>query len=214
MSDTNTPATPAQPAAIPQVNVEEIVAKVTEAALAKTNELATQKAEEISSQRLREVGRQLTGEQPVSRDVEVLRNLAERPTDFFQGLYNQTNLSTKAIVEQALAEREVTEKFTREYPELQASSKAKIVSALAKDKVASGVNPKKALEEAFNETVKEFDLKSVSNQQREAALSHGVVGGFAGVTEGARKKREEIVSSGKAFIEARKKQMAAFKNKG
>lgn len=204
---------------VTQEDVAALVETASKAAIEKATKLANEKAEAAINQRMREAGRILSGEQDKSDpNVDFITRFAQEPIKVITGVKDYAKQEAyQQFKTEAAAERiqtEVAEKFKKEYPELAAGNKAKLVDALARTKIAEGKPLREALEESFKETVSEFGLKSVSDSQREASYALGIPtgGGYVGGgSDGTKAYNAE--ESAAAFVKGQRARLSSFKRK-
>lgn len=200
-------ATPAAPAA-PAIDVAALTADITQKVTASVSKTAEEKATAIAAQKLAVIGKALSGEQAPDTRKIVLETFVDDPLKALHTVRESAKNEAVKEIRQELAYKDtqvaVSSKFMPEYPELKATNKLRMVEKIADDYVAQGKPYNEALELGFQETIKEFGLKSVSEAQRNSAV-RGVGlptgGGFASQTEQA--SPEKVQSDFLAGMQAR-----------
>jgi hypothetical protein len=220
MTTAATSETAKQPeaAAAPQVNIQEIVTKAADAAAKAAGEAATkvaeQKATEVAGRRMQEIGRELAGDKAVDPAKQFLESFVSAPDKLLHGLKEVTKREIREEYaradEVARTQRDVVGPVVKEYPGLNSPNKLALVERLAEQHQANGLSYADALKKAADDTVKEFGLKSVTEEAqngRVVALPNGgaaFIGGAPKYDEG---------KSNSDFLAGMKGRMNAFRKK-
>jgi len=204
----------------PEVNIQEIVAKAADAAAKAAGDAATkvaeQKATEVAGRRMQEIGRELAGDKPVDPAKHLLEQFVSAPDRLLHGLKEVTK---KEIREEQAREREIAKTqvdvvgpVVKEYPGLNSPKKLALVETLAERYVGEGMSYAEALKKGAEETVKEFGLKSVTEEAqngRVVTLPNGgaaYIGGAPKYDEG--KSQSDFLAGMRSKMNASRKKSA------
>lgn len=218
--DTQQATSEATPASQPNINVEDIVSKVTQAASKQIEEAtatASKKtADEVSKKITERLGKAILGEKVKTQNDEVLEMVVSDPIKTFAATKDVAVRESVDTMLGVLATRElraeVKSEFVSEYPELKSQSKQKIVDALVQSKRDSGMSYGDALRESYKEVVTEFGLKSVKEAQRERGYSLSSPGG-GGRTASPDQQQVDAKASASSFLKEMQARAAAVRNR-
>lgn len=199
----------------PQFDAKAIAQEAARAATEAATVMAEKKATEIAAARIKEIGRALTGEQPVSPQRQVLENLVDDPLKTFMTVKEVTK---REIREELRAERDRTDTqrsvvmpILQEYPELNKPNRLALVERLTDENVANGMSYPDALKKGCEDTVKEFNLKSVTEAQRDGTYRQVGLPGGGGVNPGAPQHDEQKSQS--SFLDSMRNRMVSFRKR-
>lgn len=198
----------------PEVNVDVIVQKATEEATKAAEKIANKKAMEIANERLSKAASVLKGEPERSADDQVLEVFTKDPLKTLHTLKEITKKELRdelaADTERKQVEFNTVNPFIKEYPELNSPKKLALVERLADEYVSKGQSREQALKTACQETISEFGLKSVSEQERQEGYSAGLPSG-GGFRQPATKFSEE--KSQQDFLSGMRNRMQGYRTK-
>lgn len=194
-STPKTEAAPAQPQTVDVAAIAREAAQIaTVEATKNTEKIAEKRAGEIATERLRQVGNALAGNEPVDNTKVALEQFVGDPIKMLHSLKEVTKREMRAEQDERNkvhdTQQKIVSPFISEYPELNSRKRLALVEKLADDYVSSGKTYEDALKSACEDTVKEFNLKSVSESEREGNSSFGLPSG-GGHRSGAPKFSED-----------------------
>lgn len=172
-------STEAQKPATPAIDIDAITAKATEAATKAAEKVAEDRAKTIAADNMKKLGNALAGNDVVekSSNEKLLEKFVENPANFVQSIVGLTKKQIKEEQDEVNSYRQTESRVMtplyNEYPELNSTAKLKLVDSITRDYLSKGDSYEVALEKAAQDTIKEFNLKSVSEAEREAGYSSG-----------------------------------------
>lgn len=207
-----TPAatTPAPAPAAPPVDVAKLTADITKQVTENANKFAEEQSTKLVTQKLAAIGKALSGEPATPQDTNrtVLETFVADPLKALHTVQQGATQKAVQIINDQLAvkavQNEVASKYVGDYPEFMTSKvKIKTVEKLADDYANAGMDYKEALDKAFQETIKDLDLKSVSKAQESNAVRMVALPGGGGyspqpTTFDAKKSESDFFSGMKA----------------
>ena len=206
-----TPAAPTQPI----IDIAKITADAVSQATAKAEKIADEKATKVAAQKLEMIGKALTGDKGADMNEVILKTFVADPLKAF---HTVKEAAKKEALDQVRSDnqiadlqRAVASPFLSEYPELNSPNKLALVERLADQYEASGTSYADALKKGFEETVKEFGLKSVSEAHRTGAAYNTGLPGGGGFIPGA--PQHDEAKSQSNFMTNMKNKMNSFRVK-
>ena len=203
----------------PQVDADALAKHVAEVATKVATEIsekrAGEKATEIAASRLKEIGQALTGEKAPDPSETFLKSFVTNPLQAFHSVKEITKNELREEQKQAEAvakvQRDAVTPFISEYPELNSPKKLAMVEKLAEQYQASGMDYADALKKGCEETVSEFQLKSVSDEERNSNYSSTGLPTGGSVRQGKPSWNDEKSQSD--FLSGMKSKMSSFRKK-
>lgn len=186
----------------PQVDVEAITKK------------ATDEARKAADEKLKKVAKALSGEEEEARPDPLLVALAKDTKGFLGEFAVQVKEQAKremkeesaAQSKQAEKAQEIARPFLDKYPEMK--DHMDDADAYMKQALHSGEPLEKAIESAFNKTVKKFNLKSLSDEERQRQAAYA---GIPPVGSPGMPSQEKQTSSAMDYINSLRKQSKAIR---
>ena len=214
-TEANPSQTPPAAAPAPTIDPAAIAAKAVEAATEAATKIAEQKATEFANKRIGEAVRVLQGKPEEDPKRKFLETLVDDPT---RVLRTAVDVAKKEMHEELSAQeavkatqRNVILPVIDEYPELKSEAKLDFVEARAIKYQRSGMDYAAALKKGTEDAVKEFNLKSVSEAQREGSYRYPGLPGGGGLSPGA--PRFDDAKSQQSFLDGMKAKQAAQRSK-
>lgn len=213
-TEVTTPA--ATPAPAPQtVDIKAIASEAARAAQEAMAPMIEKQASKAAADKLAIIGKALSGESDKPAVDPVLRSFIENPAGTLHSLKEITKREVQAEQsEKTAADKKIynaVSPFVNEYPELNTDKKLKAVERFAQDNVAAGMTVEQAYKTACEDAVKEFNLKSVSEAQRNNAA--GRVGLPHGGGVGSNAPQFDEGKSSTDFIAGMKSRMTSFRTR-
>lgn len=204
--------------AAPQIDHQALINSTAKAAADAAGALIEKKSAEIANAKLKEFGKQLAGEPQEDPKERFLKELVNDPGRVLGAVKDSAKREAKSEIReedsrnQAVknVQREVVGKAIEEYPELKQGHKLSLLEKLAEDYEGQGKSYRDALDLATKDVVKEFGLKSVSEEQRAGNYAYGVPGG-GGHSPGSPVKNE--AQSNSDFLSAMRARAASVRKK-
>ncbi len=212
--DTNTPQSSAPtkdtPPPAPTVDVDKITKDATAAAV----KVAEEQTTKLVGEKLRRFGAQLSGD-GADPNAQVMSEFLKDPLNVLKSVKEVAKSEIREEHQRQAAHKEVQRAvatpFISDYPEINNPKKLAMVEKLAEDYTADGMSYADALKKGFEETVKEFGLKSVSEKQKEDSINHAGLPGGGGISPV--NQRHDEVKSQSDFLTAMKAKAQAVRLK-
>lgn len=169
------PAEQATPPAQPAVDVKKITEEVTSAVTSSMKQVVQDAAKAQAAENLKFIGRQISGENQPDPNQVALSIMQKEPLKFASTVIELAK--TEIRKENAQAEsrnaelRDVAEPILKEYPALQEPKKFALAERIQSHYISQGLTESEALKKGLEEAAKEFNLKSVSEQQKDGAVN-------------------------------------------
>ncbi len=211
---------PPQPAPTPVVDAAAIAkqaAAQVQAEIAKTHNELSQKTD----QRLKAAARVLSGEPEAPNGDAILEGLLKDPVKTLRTVADVSKREAKEEIRAERAqedaiirtEREVVGPMLKEYPGLKTESNSAAVEMIARRLASSGVSYAEALKTACEKVVKDNNLKSVADAQREGDANRTSLPGSGGGYFGGGAPQRDEGKSVSDFMSNLKARQQSFKQK-
>ena len=210
----NTPQATPQP----KVDIEAITKNAVDIATKAATDTAHKVAQQITSDRMKQAASILTGEPQVSPQNQVLEQFVADPLKALHTVKEMAKSEVKRELKEETdsrnrvveTQRKIGMPFINEYPEVNQPNRMALVEKLTDQHLAAGKPYEEALKAGFEDTIKEFNITSVSEAQKNGQR-HGLPSG-GGMGFGAPRQNEEKAQTD--FVSGMRSKMTSFRKKG